>query len=228
MLNRIAWIACAAMIVSLGGIARAGDEPSLDQLLKIPDAKPAPKPDSAAKPAHPADHPAATGDAGDHQVETAEANGGDDFQKAIADMTVAADRLGDQHDAGLDTQRAQQRAVARLDQLISKLQKQKKSSGKNKGKPQQQDTGSQKNQSAGAQQGAPGGTQAMQDSQATHGTVQNGQLNNEPLAQHLSEWGNLPPRLRDQLLQGLEDRFSNLYKQMTEKYYQRLGEQGNE
>ena len=68
--------------------------------------------------------------------------------------------------------------------------------------------------------------QAMQDSQATSGTPQTGNLAEEPLAEKLAEWGNLPPRLRDQLLQGLEDNFSQLYRQMTERYYQRLGEQG--
>ena len=44
------------------------------------------------------------------------------------------------------------------------------------------------------------------------------------MAERVDAWGNLPPRLRDELLQGLEDRFSPLYRDLTELYYQRLAE----
>ena len=41
-----------------------------------------------------------------------------------------------------------------------------------------------------------------------------------------SEWGNLPQRVRDMLLQGRREKFSNLYDQLTAEYYKRLAEEG--
>jgi hypothetical protein len=207
------------MLLLSVSLAFAADEPSLDDLLNIPTTPNADKPsgdDAGAKP-----KPAMP--APDAQPEEV---GGDNFQKAIFDMKEAASRLEEASDPGLNTQRAQQRAIARLDQLISELVKQQQSQSKSKA--QKQDTGQQQNQSAQQQQGQAqdSAQQAMQDSQATQGAPKTGNLAEEPLAEKLAEWGNLPPRLRDQLLQGLEDNFSQLYRQMTERYYQRLGEQG--
>lgn len=203
-------------------VALAADEPSLDDLLNIPTTPKSPA----------ADHPAGD-DAGPvmpapaPDVKPGEEAGGDNFQKAILDMKQAASRLEEASDPGLDTQRAQQRAIARLDQLISELAKQQQQS-QSKSKAQKQDTGQQQNQSAPNKEGQGDQTaqQGMQDSMATQGAPKTGNLAEEPLAEKLAEWGNLPPRLRDQLLQGLEDNFSQLYRQMTERYYQRLGEQG--
>ncbi|HRP63251.1 MAG TPA: VOC family protein, partial [Phycisphaerales bacterium] len=39
-----------------------------------------------------------------------------------------------------------------------------------------------------------------------------------------SEWGSLPERVRDMLLQGRRERFSSLYEQLTREYYRRLAE----
>ena len=39
------------------------------------------------------------------------------------------------------------------------------------------------------------------------------------------EWGNLPPRVRDELQQGLSEPFSSIYERLTEQYYQRLAEE---
>lgn len=205
------------MLLTLALLAGAApaDEPSLDDLLNIPTDK--------AKPG--ADQPAPDAPRPGGEVTMPEESGGDAFTKAVFDMREAAQRLGEAGDPGLDTQRAQRRAIQRLDQLISELARRQSQS---KSKAKKQDTGSQQNQSAQQQQGQAqtNAQQAMQDSQATSGKPQTGNLAEEPLAEKLAEWGNLPPRLRDQLLQGLEDNFSQLYRQMTERYYQRLGEQG--
>jgi hypothetical protein len=37
-----------------------------------------------------------------------------------------------------------------------------------------------------------------------------------------SEWGNLPPRVRDQLRQGRQEEYSTIYERMTAEYYRRL------
>ena len=42
-----------------------------------------------------------------------------------------------------------------------------------------------------------------------------------------SEWGALPERVRDMLLQGREEKFSSLYEQLTREYYRRLAEEGS-
>ena len=38
------------------------------------------------------------------------------------------------------------------------------------------------------------------------------------------EWGNLPPRLRDELNEGVSEQFSPVYRRQTEEYYRRLAE----
>jgi hypothetical protein len=39
-----------------------------------------------------------------------------------------------------------------------------------------------------------------------------------------SEWGSLPQRVRDMLLQGRNEKFSSLYEKLTGEYYRRLAE----
>ena len=50
---------------------------------------------------------------------------------------------------------------------------------------------------------------------------------NPGVAARGAAWGSLPARLRDALLQGNEDRYSNLYQKWTEAYYRRLAEEAN-
>jgi hypothetical protein len=50
---------------------------------------------------------------------------------------------------------------------------------------------------------------------------------NSILEETRSEWGNLPQRVRDMLLQGRKDSYSPLYKRLTEEYYKRLAEEGS-
>ncbi|MBI1369698.1 MAG: hypothetical protein GC162_13715 [Planctomycetes bacterium] len=215
------------LIVALAaGVSAWGADPTLDELLNIPVPT---KPDAPAKP----DAPKSAAPEGDKpimpdvKVPGEDAGAGDAFKLAVTDMRQAGEQIADAHDTGLDTQRTQERVIARLDQLISELSKQQQSS-KKKPKDQQQDTGSQQNQQQQQQSQQQANSQeAAKDTTLDHGQVENGRLNDEPLTEKLSEWGNLPPRLRDQLLQGLEDRFSQLYRNMTERYYRRLGEQGN-
>ena len=47
------------------------------------------------------------------------------------------------------------------------------------------------------------------------------------LEEERTEWGNLPERVRDMLLQGSKEKFSSLYKQLTREYYRRLAEEGS-
>ncbi|MDH3582779.1 MAG: hypothetical protein OER86_01035 [Phycisphaerae bacterium] len=187
--------------------------PSLDELLNLPQT---PKP-GTDKPAKQPDNPL---EGTEVEVPTGEV-----FEQAVAEMKQAAGRLGGQHDPGLGTQRIQKSVIAKLDQMIDQLRKKQSKSGSGQGQPQQQDTGSAQNpsQQPGAAQ-QPTGTEPASAAGAP-GSPQKPNLNDQPLSEQLSEWGGLPPRLRDQLLQGLEDNFSQLYRDMTERYYRRLAEQ---
>jgi hypothetical protein len=198
--------------------------PSLDELLNIPAPKPAvpapAKKDGEAPKAKDAmTDPSKIKIAGDEPA-------GDAFELAVTDMKQAASRLGEQADPGIETQRAQERAIRRLDQLINDQQKQQNSK---KQKGQKQDSGSKKQEQQPQQQSGKdrnkGQVNDSSDRMERKGEIEDGKRKDEPLTEKLAEWGNLPPRLRDQLLQGMEDRFSTIYKQLTERYYKRLAEE---
>jgi len=199
---------------------QAGEKlPSLDDLLNLPQGE---KPDKS-KPA--GDKPR-TGVLDDVKINE---DPREPFKLAVLEMTSVAKMLGEERDTGLPTQRAQERIIKRLDQMISDLKKQQQQGqGSGQGQQQKQDTGSAKNQQKqqGKGQGKPqpGGTSAAQDSSLTSGSKQT-KPTDEPLAERLAEWGALPPRLRDQLLQGLGERYSGLYRRLTERYYKRLAEE---
>lgn len=211
--------------------ARDGD-PSLDELLGLD--KPAGVKDKDGKPA------AAKPTAPKPRVDVAEPEegAGDQFTKAILEMKQSADLLGRDRDASASTQRVQQRVIDRLDQLITLAEQQQQDQNKKKQqqkKNQQQDTGQKQNAQQKQNQNQPGQQdQASQQNQASQqaskkesdrtGREQKAQVGEVPLVEKLAEWGNLPPRLRKELLQGREDRFSDLYRNLTERFYKRLAE----
>ena len=42
-----------------------------------------------------------------------------------------------------------------------------------------------------------------------------------------AQWGALPERIRDRLIEGSSDVFSATYRALTEAYYKRIAEEGN-
>ena len=168
--------------------------------------------------------------------------------EALAGMKNAADRLAVRRDTGLATQRTQEDVLAKLDQLIDaakrqQQQQQQQSSsssssqsqsnsqqsrqpdsdpgkqqrgddpeGQNPGEGDQSEQTSSTSDSNGAQPGTPG--------------FQDGARNNQ-FQETREEWGALPERFREMLLQGRSDRFSSLYERMTREYYRRLAEEGS-
>lgn len=200
-------------------------QPSLDDLLNI---KPPPSP----APAKPAESPEPTSDtpaptaADQPKVELPKEKAGDLFVAAIADMKQAATMLGEQNDPGIETQRTQERAINRLNQLLDQLRQQQQQQSKSQS--QQQDTGSEQNQSQQQQQQQQQANSQSNQSRDTADRMmgtEDGQRNETELAEKLAEWGNLPDRIRDQLLQGDDDTYSRLYQKLTERYYQRLAEE---
>lgn len=204
-------------------------QPTIDDLLDI-DTPDKPKPDDK-------DEPKVNPDIEDELSLTEAA---DAFEKAVVEMAQAADLLEKQKEAGLPTQRVQQSILAKLDQVIAAAKKNecKSCSSGSPKQSQKQDTGSKKNepkqgqkqaQKPGQKQGQKPGQPKSQGSKPNQGQVSPGSVagveEKGPLAELRAEWGNLPPRLRDELIQGLREKISPIYRTMTEEYYRLLAEE---
>ena len=203
----------------------ADNDASLDDLLKL---NPDKKPDDKTKPTIVPETPAAKL-TGDQSIDT--------LLKAIAEMEQAGQRLRVRQDVGIDTQRLQESVLKRLDQAIATAEKQKQEQKqKQQNQPgssqQKQETGSPQNQQKPGQQkpgDKPGdkkeekGQNPGEQAQPTTVDPQNA---GGPIEESRIEWGRLPARIRGELDQGLGEKFSPLYKKLTEAYYRRLAEEG--
>ncbi|MGI9014551.1 MAG: hypothetical protein ACR2GY_09930 [Phycisphaerales bacterium] len=157
----------------------------------------------------------------------------DAFRDAIRQMGVSADLLRDQLDPGLGTQRIQEEILRKLDLLIESAQKQSSSSSSSSSSQQQQQQQQQ-------QQPRPQQQNQQQQNQAQNQANQNPTDSSSPrppdaeatdinsmLAEDQIEWGALPERYRDQLLQAMKDKPSALYKRLTDEYYRRLADEAS-
>ncbi|MEX1017889.1 MAG: hypothetical protein WDZ31_14205 [Phycisphaeraceae bacterium] len=163
----------------------------------------------------------------------------DAFEQAVGQMDSVARRLGGDLDPGLVTQREQESILAKLEQVIEAAKQQQSSSqggqgGEGQQQAREQDTGGQDlaQQGSQGQQGEGEGSQGSQSQgggehsgQASPGSVVDGEQHEGPLEELRREWGQLPPRLRDELSEGLQERFSPAYRSLTEAYYRRLAEE---
>ncbi len=221
----------SAFLVCSAAVALA-QQPSLDDLLDL-----TPPPSDA--PAPPSDVPLDPEVARRLQGQGA----ADVLEQAIADMEEVSHRLGRDLDPSLTTQRQQEEILAKLDRVIEEAKKQQQqsssgggSSGQSQGQSQGQQSGSAQNQGQGQQQGS--GQNQGQDGQQSQGEGQESSPGvrspsdprqgeaTRPIEEQRAEWGNLPPRLRDQLLEGTREKFSPIYRDLTEQYYKRLAEEG--
>ncbi len=154
----------------------------------------------------------------------------DAFLVALDKMATSATRLGELFDTGLATQRVQQDILAKLDQLIDKAREMQslgqasasRSTSSQSGRSQ--NPGQRKNQANNSQrrdgppQGSQEGNPPPRQEGDMHTILQEGGV----------EWGNLPERIRQDLLQGRNDKFSSMYRRLTEEYYKRLAEEGSQ
>ena len=136
----------------------------------------------------------------------------DAFLVALDKMATSATRLGELFDTGLATQRVQQDILAKLDQLIDKARQMQSlgqtsaSQSSSSQRSRSQNPGQRKNQANNSRRR----DATPQDSQAgdppprqegdIHTILQEGGV----------EWGNLPERLRQELMQGRNDKFSSM------------------
>jgi hypothetical protein len=225
-----------------------GDQPSLDELLELgQDSEPAD--DQPARPREDGPDAPSTSqdDAGQKPEPTQETSPedksfedlrqrlqqeakDDPFASAVEQMQTVAQRLGQKRDAGRNTQRLQQDILKKLDQVLAKA-RQQRGGGRQNQKQQQQGRQNQGGQKPGGQRQSQ--QQASQGAKASaqQPTGQSGEAGStaatdaEAMKALRRQWGNLPPRLRSELSEGLDDPFSPIYRSMTEEYYQRLAEQ---
>ena len=214
----VAGMVVLGMVVSGAWAAPAGEPPTLDQLLELPaeGSTDASAPSGDGPPVDPA-----------LQRELDGERPAELFSQVVELMDTAAGQLGVQRDLGIATQRIQQSILAKLDQLIAEAEKNqcKGSSSQSKSPSSvRQDTGDARNASPGPAGATPTG------SQPNRGTPSSGRVERvqagRPIEQLRREWGHLPPRVRDQLIQGFEEPFSPIYQTLTERYYRRLAEEG--
>jgi hypothetical protein len=143
-------------------------------------------------------------------------------------MNRTGERLASAADPGLPTQRLHAETITKLDQLISEIENQQQNQPKPKPKPKPgQEQQSQPNQQQQQQQQQ--GQAQQQSNQAADqdhaGPARQDGAGNGVQTAGAANWGNLPPHVRDALRQGLSDKFSSMYQQLTEQYYKRLAEE---
>lgn len=202
-------------------------EPTLDELLGLPDATPRPGDAAADAPTDPNQPRPSTSQSNLDRHLSPDQPEKDPFKIAVELMDESAKRLSPSTaDAGLDTQRLQEEAILRLDQLIAQAKKQQ---SKPKPKPNQQqqqqqpqNQNQQQDASSQRQQQANPSSQAAQDTQS--GPAGQQPQTRTPPAGAGAAWGSLPDHVRDALLQGSSDRFSSAYRGLTEEYYKRLAQ----
>lgn len=165
-----------------------------------------------------------------------EASMSDLVQRAVDGMKSASERLSDAKDAGLGTQRIQEDVVKTLDRLLAEAQRQQKksSSSSKSSKRSSKDDPSEQNGQQQKQQQQRKRQQGSQPSQsndssddARNGTRDDAVAETQELAESRIEWGRLPERVRELVLQGRRDRVSTIYERLTREYYRRLAEEAS-
>lgn len=165
----------------------------------------------------------------------AEASMEDLVTRAIGAMKGAAERLSDQKDAGLGTQRLQEDALRSIDRLLEEAQRQQqqqRSQSRSSSRQQRSssDDPSESSQPSGQrQQGRQqGGTSTSGESgESEPPPPEDGSASDSDLSESRIEWGRLPDRIREMVLQGRRDRVSSVYERLTREYYRRLAEEAS-
>jgi hypothetical protein len=152
---------------------------------------------------------------------------------AVSSGMRQAERLIAQRNLSGETAQIQEQVLGALDQLIKQLEQQNQSSSsQSQSQSQQQQQTSQRStpQSAAGQQPAgqqaPGGATAAQTSSDRLQSGEGGGVAGEGAQALLKDvWGQLPERLRQQLLQSSTDEFLPQYRDDIERYFRRLAEE---
>jgi hypothetical protein len=123
----------------------------------------------------------------------------DPLLEVAADMNAAALKLAKLH-TDTPTQTAQKNALKKLDEIIARLEEQEK----------QQGNGNQ-------------GKQPARESRITQGPGGMGTLHAD--RREGKQWGELPPKERERILQSMNDGFPSHYQKILERYFARLADE---
>ena len=219
-MNR-ASIMILAWCSSIAAAGPHGGAPTLDDLLNL----------QKKRPVEVQDEPEVT----DPIVRRLEGGSPEDtFESAVSLMDQVARRISERLDPGTETQRLQEDIVLRLDRVIAAARRQQhqgssSESSSSDARPPDSGSDSVSTPSSSSGQGTSSGQLQSGGSGSNPGLASPGSVGEvnaeEGVMQHRrSEWGNLPPRLRDELSEGLKERFSSTYRSLTEAYYQRLAQ----
>ncbi|MFG0246285.1 MAG: hypothetical protein ACF8MF_09595 [Phycisphaerales bacterium JB052] len=150
---------------------------------------------------------------------------GEALGQAVNLMDRVATRIEESNDLSLSTQRLQEDILRKLDQVIESAQNNQQGGGSSSSS-QSSSSSSQQQPNQQQQEG-----QSQQQGQEGDGSGQEqmpgGSSNAQPggeVAPNGVSWGALPQRVRDALSQGISDRYSELYRSITEQYYRALAE----
>ena len=143
-----------------------------------------------------------------------------DLQDVLKGMSTSARRLK-VADAGARTQAVQKQIISRLDDLIKIAEQSQGKSG------EQQNQKSQEQQSMSMQQSNGSHTSPMTPSQsAKHSYIPGGGVMNpgnlKSFTSHRRQWGNLPQRERNMILNALRHQTLPQYQSLVQQYYESL------
>lgn len=141
-------------------------------------------------------------------------------------MAEAGELIASRNTNG-ETREAQEEIVAELDKLIKQLNKQcQNCSGGQCNKPGSQQTQGSTPKPSGKPSASPGAQAALQQSRVSSGGEDEAQPGNVADREVIKQlWGQLPERLRQQLLQSTDDEFLPKYREELEMYFRRLAEE---
>lgn len=174
----------------------------------------------------------------------------DTLEATIDAMHRSASLLGE-NESGTAVQRVQEDVLARLNTLIQSAQQQQQqqqSSSSSSSSGSQAKSSSQSKGDKGKSQSATQASEEQRRAEAKRraeqaaGKPQNGQQNptgdqageSPPsvdavkggvIQETEEEWGNLPPRTREIIRQGVREKMSSVYRRWTEAYYRRIAQE---
>lgn len=187
---------------------RAEPLPSLDELLGL------------VEPGETLDEDLLDADQADLERELSAEAAREQLEQAVELMGDATDRLASATgDTGLPTQRLQEDILRRLDMVIDAAEQQQSSSSSGSSSSSSSSESPTARQSQAAGQPSSGTNEA----EGMPSDSTDAELDPDFLAEQ-ADWGALPERTRDALLEGLSDSFSSLYRRLTERYYRRLAQ----
>jgi hypothetical protein len=151
---------------------------------------------------------------------------GEAFAQAVTLMDRVASRIGTHQDLSITTQRLQEDILSKLDQVIESAQNNQ--SGGGGSSSSSQSSSSQQNQPDQQQpkpgEDASGSTPASSSGDSPMPAGSSDARPGDEIAPDGVSWGALPARFREALSQGISDRYSELYRSITEQYYKSLAE----